>query len=471
LESIRSSRYLQILVILTIVGAFLRLFQLGTASLWLDEATTLNIARQSLTQIWGYLSSASEYHPPLFYWMEHFMLAFGQSEQVLRLIPAIVGILTIPAFYIVGTELFDRNTGILAAALLTFSPFHLFYSQEARDYALMLLLFSLAFFFFLRLLKSWGRKDALLFGIFAGLALWGHFYAFVPLLGLFIFALALKARDMIRDPRTAIPLVISILVFTLLTLPLIYYAVQLFGQITGSAPTFGIQGWGTVSLTFVQISGFSEILACTFLAIFVVGVTSLFLKNRAKAVLLVYALVFPLALSIFLSYRMPMEPRYLIYLLVPLLPGVSLSLRPVCSIARSRNLVYGALILALVINLPVLHTYYTTPQKDDWRGLSTQLASFGAPGDLVIAVPGYIHQPLDYYYHNQSEGTLEFGIYQVGEAQGLIASHPNSTAWFIVTTDIFSTDTQGVLITWLNQHTQNVWVDANRGIFLRRYSG
>ena len=471
LESVRGSRYLQILILLTILGAFLRLFQLGAASLWLDEATTLTFARQSIAQIWGSLSSASEYHPPLFYWMEHFMLALGESEFVLRLIPAIVGILTVPAFYLVGTELHDRNTGILAAALLAFSPFHIYYSQEARDYALMLLFFSLAFFFFLRLLRSWGRRDALLFGIFAALAFWGHFYAFVPILGLFIFALVLKARDMARDLRAAIPLLISIAVFAILTIPLLYYAVQLFGQITGTAPTFGIQGWDTLTLTFVQISGFSEILACAFLVLFIVGVVSLFLMDRMKAVLLVYLLVFPLILSIFLSYRMPMEPRYLIYLLVPLLPGVALSLRPACSLAKTRNLVYGALIVALVINLPVLYPYYTTPQKDDWRGLSGELAGLGAPGDLVMVTPGYVFQPLNYYYQNQSKGTFEYGIYQVSEAQGLITAHPNSTAWFIVTPDIQATDPQGLMVSWLGQHTRLVWRDANGGILLLKYAG
>ena len=470
-DAVRDNRYLQILLLLTIAGAFLRLFQLGTASLWLDEATTLSFARQSLDQIWGSVASGTEFHPPLFYAMEHFMLTFGESEAVLRLIPAIAGILTIPVFYLLGSEILDRNTGILAAALLAFSPFHIFYSQEARDYAPMLLFFSLALLFFLRLLRSWGRKDAILFGVFAALAFWGHFYAFVPVVGLFLFAIAVKAKEMARDPRSAIPLAISMFVFSLLTLPLIYFAVQLFGKITGTAPTFGMQGLQTISLTFTQLSGFSWVLAWAFLALFVAGVLSLFRRDRTKAALLAFSLVFPLVLSVILSYRMPMMPRYLIYLLAVLLPGVALILRPACSLVRSRNLVYGALILAIVINLPVLFPYYTTPQKDDWRGASQELAALAMPGDLVIVTPGYVRQPLDYYYRNQTAGTLEFGIYQAGEALNLTASHPNSTAWFVVTGDILSTDTQGYLLSWLNQHTKQSWVDRNRGIFLLRYTG
>ncbi|MGA2934985.1 MAG: glycosyltransferase family 39 protein [Methanomicrobiales archaeon] len=469
-DMVRRSRYLQVLIVLTVLGAFLRLYQLGTASLWLDEASTLTFARQSLTQIWGSLS-AGEFNPPLFYWLEHAMLAFGESEAVLRLIPAILGTLTIPAFYFIGVEILDRNTGIVGAALLAFSPFQIFYSQEARAYAPMLFFFSLAFIFFLRLLRSWGRRDAVLFGIFSAVAFWTHFYAFVPILALVIFALAVKAREMVKDLRAAIPFAVSILVFVILSLPLIYYAVQLFTLRTGGPPTFGIQGIATITMTIMQISGFSEILAYVFTALFIVGVVSLFLRDRTRALLLAFVFAFPLVISVFLSYRMPMEPRYLLYLLSAFLPAVALPLRPACSLFRSRNLVYGALILALVINLPVLFPYYTTLQKDDWRGLSRELSGLAVPGDLVVALPGYVRQPLDYYYRNETAGTLEFGFYRVEDLQAVIAANPGHTVWFIVTGDIQSTDPQGLVIAWLNQHATRAWRDTNGGIFLLKYSG
>jgi len=469
-DTVRRSRYLQVLLVLTVLGAFLRLFQLGTASLWLDEASTLTFARESFTQIWGSMS-AGEFHPPLFYWLEHAMLAFGESELVLRLLPAIFGILAIPVFFGIGTELLDRNTGVLAAALLTFSPFHIFYSQEARDYALMLFFFSLAFLFFLRLIRSWGRRDAILFGVFSAFAFWTHFYTFVPILALFIFGLALKSKEMVRDLRSADTLAISILVFSLLSLPLIYYAVQLFGKITGSAPTFGIQGITTITLSLTQISGFSEILAYIFIALFALGIIALFRRDSTRALLLVFALVFPLVVSVFLSYRMPMNPRYLSYLLSAFLPGVALSLRPACPLFRSRNLVYGALILTLLINLPVLFPYYTTQQKDDWKGASQELAGLAVPGDLVISLPGYISQPLDFYYRNETAGTLEFGFYTVEDIQATITAHPGHTVWFVVTGDIRAADPQGLVLGWLGQHSRVVWKDANGGILLLRYSG
>ncbi len=469
-DTIRRSRYLQALIVLTVIGAFLRLFQLGTASLWLDEASTLTFARQSFTQIWGSLS-AGEFNPPLFYWLEHAMLTFGESEVVLRLIPAILGILTIPVFYFLGVEILDRNTGIVGAALLAFSPFQIFYSQEARAYAPMLFFFSIAFYFFLRLLRSWGRRDALLFGIFSAIAFWTHFYAFVPILALFIFALAVKAKDIVKDLHSAIPFALSVLVFAILSLPLIYFAIQLFLARTGGAPTFGVQGELTITQTITQISGFSDILAIVLTLFFIIGVVSLFFRDRTRALLLAFVFIFPLLLSVFLSYRMPMVPRYLIYLLAAFLPAVALPLKPICSIVRSPKLVYGVLILALVINLPGLYPYYTTQQKDDWRGASQELTGLAAPGDLVVVLPGYVHQPLNYYYNNASVGTLEFGFSRVEDIQGVIAANPGHAVWFVVTGDIQSADPQGLVLTWLNQHSQGVWTDKNRGIFILKYSG
>jgi uncharacterized membrane protein len=470
LDSVRSSRYLQILILLTLLGAFLRLFQLGTASLWLDEASTLTFARESPAQIWGSLS-AGEFNPPLFYWVEHAMLIFGESEVVLRLVPAVLGILTIPVFYFIGTEILDRNTGILAAALLAFSPFHIFYSQEARAYAPMLFFFSIAFFFYLRFIRTWGRRDAILFGIFSAIAFWTHFYAFVPILALFIFALCLKGKEILRDLRTAIPLAIPAAIFVILSLPLIFYAVQLFAARTGGAPAFGIRGLDTITETIIQISGFSDILACIFVALFIIGVVALYRKDRVRSLLLVFTFTFPLLVSVLLSYRMPMVPRYLIYLLAAFFPGIALSLRPACSLVKSKNLVYGALILALVVNLPVLYPYYTTQQKDDWRGASQELKTLAAPGDLVIVLPAYVRQPLNFYYNNASDGTLEVGLYQLPDIQGAITANPGHSVWFVVTGDLYSTDPQRTVISWLNQHTTLAWKDTNGGILLLKYSG
>src|SRR5512133_3534493 len=65
-ETISRSRYLQLLISLTLFGAILRFYNLGYNSLWLDEASTLNFAIKSLPDIWQ-ATTAGEFNPPLFY--------------------------------------------------------------------------------------------------------------------------------------------------------------------------------------------------------------------------------------------------------------------------------------------------------------------------------------------------------------------------------------------------------------------
>ena len=45
----------------------------------------------------------------------------------------------IPALYLLGRELYDRRTGLIAAAFGTVSPLLIWYAQEARMYAFVTL--------------------------------------------------------------------------------------------------------------------------------------------------------------------------------------------------------------------------------------------------------------------------------------------------------------------------------------------
>ncbi|MCX6691397.1 MAG: hypothetical protein NTW33_04920 [Methanoregula sp.] len=72
------NRYVQTLLALTLIGAFLRFYNLGFNSLWLDEASTYTLSVSSIPQIWE-ATTAGEFNPPLFYWVEHIMLVFGNN--------------------------------------------------------------------------------------------------------------------------------------------------------------------------------------------------------------------------------------------------------------------------------------------------------------------------------------------------------------------------------------------------------
>ena len=126
-------------VAITIAAAALRFADLGGKSLWFDEA--LSIADSvSLSSKFG-----SGYHPPLFYYVLHALIAvFGDSPSVVRLVAAVPGTLTVLALAIATRRLFGDRAALLAAIVLAVSSLHVEYSQEVRMYALATLFLTVA---------------------------------------------------------------------------------------------------------------------------------------------------------------------------------------------------------------------------------------------------------------------------------------------------------------------------------------
>ncbi|MGK7947391.1 MAG: glycosyltransferase family 39 protein [Xenococcaceae cyanobacterium] len=141
-SSLQLKEYLALIVV-TIVGAMLRFYNLGAEPIWQDEAATLWFAQLPLSHLWGE-NALWETNPPLYYTLQKFWLIFGESEAGLRSLSAIISTLTIPLMYALGRTLGGHRLGIIAAALLTTSSINIQYAQEARAYALLTLAATLA---------------------------------------------------------------------------------------------------------------------------------------------------------------------------------------------------------------------------------------------------------------------------------------------------------------------------------------
>jgi len=469
LENIRSllfhSRYTQLLIALTLIGAVLRFVNLGFNSLWLDEASTYTFASMSLSGIWA-ATTGGEFNPPLFYWIEHLMLVFGNNETVLRFVPALFGVLTIPLMYWVGKEFVDRNVGIVAAAACAFSPFLIFYSQEARAYSMGLFFVTFAMVFFLKALKTNNAVHWALFGALSALAYWTHFYTLVITGTLVLYAIFVKAIEWRKDLRSLKPALIGAGTFVILSLPLLVLTIQLFAKRTEGGPTFGIQGAGIITETFRQLSGFSELVMFLFLILFVIGIIQALLHDRNKGLFLLALTILPFVISWFLSYRIPMQPRYLIILAPVYFVGIALAYKPVFSLIRNPKIVYGimALLVVLSVTTPFFVGYYTSYSKEDWRGFAGQMRQAAQPGDILVLVPGYMSQPFNYYYSNASEGTFRYGAQSAEELASFAALNTRQKIFYIVTSDISSADPSGGSIAWLQEHTNGV--EPTPGIYL-----
>lgn len=146
-----------ILVLILIIGTALRIYNLGNTDFWLDEASSIFFANNI-----GLCFISKDPNPPLYIILLSFWLKlFGKEEYIIRLLSVIFGVLAIFVSYKLGTYLFNKHAGLINAFILSISPFHIWYSQEARGYALFCFLVLLtSYLFFLALEKDknylWG---------------------------------------------------------------------------------------------------------------------------------------------------------------------------------------------------------------------------------------------------------------------------------------------------------------------------
>jgi hypothetical protein len=138
-QTLRVSQTLRVwaaLVVITVLGGLLRFSAIGAKGLWLDEAFSIWMGRQSLPALLGWLVRIDQ-HPPLYYSLLHFWLFLGDGEAIVRSLSALLSTLTIPVVYSLGHRLLGERVGLLAALVLALSPFHVQFAQEARMYALL----------------------------------------------------------------------------------------------------------------------------------------------------------------------------------------------------------------------------------------------------------------------------------------------------------------------------------------------
>ena len=110
-----------------------RLYDLGSESLWLDEAITFHRSRLPLGEL---VSDAwKTYHNPGYFMLIHAWMKLGDSEFMLRLPSAIFGVFTILFTFKIGRLAAGDWAGFAAALVLCLNPKSLEYDQEARMYA------------------------------------------------------------------------------------------------------------------------------------------------------------------------------------------------------------------------------------------------------------------------------------------------------------------------------------------------
>jgi uncharacterized membrane protein len=159
------------------LGLVLRLLQ-ADAPLWGDETVSWVIARR--TPFWAMWQLASnDPTPPLFYALLHFSLPWtGDSPFGMRVPSLVCSVLVLLAVYWgMRQYAFDHAHALAAMLLAAGSSMLIYYSHEARAYALLALLGTLSVGLLVRCLRKPGLAAYLLYAAVLVLLAYTHGYA------------------------------------------------------------------------------------------------------------------------------------------------------------------------------------------------------------------------------------------------------------------------------------------------------
>ncbi|GMW02837.1 MAG: hypothetical protein AMXMBFR84_39730 [Candidatus Hydrogenedentota bacterium] len=200
-SELKSRRGLVLPLVFTAAAAVVRFYALGRQSLWFDEIATWHTGAYSSLRDVVFADRSWNLYPPGYGVFTHYVMAVGGiSEWMLRFPSAVAGTLSVPLLYLVALRAGNRRVAAISAGLLAFLLFPIYYSQEARPYALLQCLVLICVLAWTYVIEAWdARRPAPVWGlaVYAIAAIgccYLHYFGllFVFLQGLLTFALLLR---------------------------------------------------------------------------------------------------------------------------------------------------------------------------------------------------------------------------------------------------------------------------------------
>lgn len=416
--TLRSSSLREVMagVGILLVAAGLRCFRLGTVSVWLDESFRVYLARMSahdfllgLTRPFGANSAA--YHLVLRYW-----LLLGSSETVLRELSAIFGVATVVAVWKLGSELFDRETGTMAAALASCNALLIRYSQEICAYTLCALLAVLSSLYLFRGIQRNRRAD------WAGYVITAVFMLYCHVLTILVTA-AQASAFLVSRHRWSRKGIVSFTVVAAAFAPLGWCI-----AFAPPRPAIWLAKPGARDLLgFLGDTGGPKglLLGLVFLAMALIGVAYA-VRDRISEPAWRYFFVatwalLPPALLFLLSQWQPLfMPRYLLGSIPALLLLAGAMVRRVEP--KFMRMLCLSLLLLLSLRGAVLYLQHRSDfqKSDDWRHATAYLVRQVREGDIVVFLYPYERFPFAYYRDRFAPQGIPGRVFPAGSDEAVL---------------------------------------------------
>lgn len=368
-----------LLICIVSIGAFLRFWNLGVWSFWIDEVLTVLDARE-------FSLSNSPINPvpyiaakfSVFLGEKLSFLAQGEGEWNGRLIFCIAGILSIPIVFSLGQTLYNSRVGLFAAAFVALSNWHLFWSQNARSYIFTFLFAALTAWFFYRSLENDSTLLTICALFFCICLILSHLLAAAIVPALAVYSILQLLEE--RNKKRWINLLLFFLPFALPVLMLILP--QIRGHLFSG---WGHNEWGRspiyIILTLVQSVSIPIVVTAFFAAI-------VNLRDRATSFLLCFAGV-PLVLLLIASQLQNVAGYYLFWTTPAyfILAAVACTYIWEAIAADKSNLLkvlLPCLIVVVLLSQDYLYFRYENGGRPKWREAFEAIQTVHKPTDVLV---------------------------------------------------------------------------------------
>jgi uncharacterized membrane protein len=480
-----------------LVAFFLRVYRLGDKNVWWDEGWSIWLSRQGLAAI--ALRTAADEHPPLHYWMLHYWnFVAGTNAFAGRFVSVAFGVLTIALMYRLGKRVGGARLGILAAFFLALARFHIWWSQDIKNYTPSIFFAFAAVWCGLEIIERVGIENSrfkpqnskppprrlnfelrtlnyeLLYALCAALALWTHYLAALVLLALNIYALIILAHSssVVRRPSSVIrPWLMANLLAAALFAPWLILYLQNAAAWT-AAPAFDFTLFLKLVATVLPLGITTNIehyaaLTMVFTALVALGCGWFFVQSPvagrqspAKSRLTPHVILFMLVVVLppVLIYLLSLTPVSFFapkvqarYLLILLPAYVMLLALGVAFLSRfSRYFAAFVSLFLLTANVFALQDYYADRRlRDEYATLANTINVFARQGDLVLLDTDqewptflyYLRAPLDWLGVPNGK-TMTTGDADAHASRALTRC---DAVWLVAIPDALATDPQKML--------------------------
>ena len=461
-----SKRPRLILAAAMVTALCLACIRLGERAIWLDEALTFYIAHQPIPEF--AVSVQMDWHPFLHYLFMWVWLKFGDSEFWFRFSSVLCFALTVPVVYVMGRAVGGWRAGLYAAWLAATAPFLIRYAQEARMYALLTLLCSLALMCAVliisrqsgrpppaigagllgrvrqsgRSISGYGWGDDLLWGPYIvsvlGAMLTQHTSILLPVIISFIFLVAIAADARFRRRRLWNLIIANAAILALYALNIPELLASFNQAVTRSPPQLSFWRFRMALLTVYG----NEHLHSQAAAMAALSLIALWGWRRRQdwgwiGFALIGSIAMPLTLAALalISSGTAFQPRIFIWAAIPFIVTCAVGIARLPWSGLRRVVLAGLLLGNLygVLNAHLLPELYEGPRNEPWDRVAQSLAGAVADDGAVLLCPHYIVQPFNYYWrrHPRELVAVFSGVDMTDKATApmLTSAHGQVSQW------------------------------------------